>query len=102
MEKPLIETFAPPASDMSKEDFRRVGYEMIDFIADYFENLERLPVLSQIEPGDLKNTLPKSAPQTGESFNEIFADVEKLILPAVTNWNHPNFHGLFSLSLIHI
>lgn len=71
---------------------------MIDWIADYFERLEDLPVLSSNQPNDLKNALPRSAPETGEDFNQIFADVEKLILPAVTNWNHPNFHGLFSTS----
>lgn len=86
------------SGDMPKEDFRRYGYEIVDWIADYFENIESLPVLSQIEPDWLKNNLPKSAPATGEDFQEILADVDKLILPAVTNWNHPNFHGLFSTS----
>ncbi len=83
---------------MSAADFRRNGYQMIDWIADYFERLENLPVLSQNQPNDLKNALPKSAPERGEDFADIFADVERLILPAVTNWNHPNFHGLFSTS----
>jgi len=84
--------------DMSSEDFRRHGYELIDWIAGYFERLEDLPVLSQNQPDDLKNALPQTAPESGESFDAIFADVERLILPAVTNWNHPNFHGLFSTS----
>ncbi|MDQ6785351.1 MAG: aminotransferase class I/II-fold pyridoxal phosphate-dependent enzyme [Acidobacteriota bacterium] len=84
--------------DMSAADFRRYGYEIVDWIAAYFERLEDLPVLSQNEPNDLKNALPKSAPEAGEDFGAIFNDVEKLILPAVTNWNHPNFHGLFSTS----
>lgn len=84
--------------DMPKEDFRRFGYEIIDWIADYFERLEDLPVLSQNQPGDLKNTLPTAAPEKGEDFGEVLQDVEKLILPAVTHWNHPNFHGLFSTS----
>jgi aromatic-L-amino-acid decarboxylase len=97
-DKSLENIFAPQTGDMSAEDFRRVGYEMVDWIADYFERLEDLPVLSNNAPDDLKNSLPKSAPVNGESFNAIFADVEKLILPAVTNWNHPNFHGLFATS----
>ena len=84
--------------DMSKEDFRRHGHEVVDWIADYFERLEDFPVLSQNAPNDLKNALPISAPEKGEDFDDIFADVEKLILPAVTHWNHPNFHGLFSTS----
>ncbi|HXH70514.1 MAG TPA: pyridoxal-dependent decarboxylase, partial [Pyrinomonadaceae bacterium] len=94
----LKETFAPASGDMSAEDFRRVGHEIIDWIADYFQNIEQLPVLSQVEPNWLKDNLPKSAPEKGEDFADIFADVDKLILPAVTNWNHPNFHGLFSTS----
>jgi aromatic-L-amino-acid/L-tryptophan decarboxylase len=84
--------------DMPQADFRKFGHEVVDWIADYFERLETLPVLSQNAPNDLKNALPKAAPEQGESFPQIFADVEKLILPAVTHWNHPNFHGLFSTS----
>ena len=90
--------FAPDAGDMPQEDFRRFGYEMVDRIADYFEQMENFPVLSQIEPGWLTNNLPESAPPTGEDFADVLADVEKLILPSVTHWNHPNFHGLFSTS----
>ncbi len=84
--------------DMPAEEFRKFGHEMIDWIADYFEKMETLPVLSQIEPNSLKNQLPKSAPSDGENFSDVLADVEKLILPAITHWNHPNFHGLFSTS----
>ncbi len=84
--------------DMPAGDFRRHGYQIVDWIADYFENIEKFPVLSQIEPDWLKNSLPASAPEKGEDFGDIFGDVEKLILPAVTHWNHPNFHGLFSTS----
>jgi len=83
---------------MPKEDFRKFGHEIVDWLADYFERMETLPVLSQNAPNDLKNALPISAPEQGEDFGAIFADVEKLILPAVTHWNHPNFHGLFSTS----
>ncbi len=84
--------------DMPAEDFRRHGYAIVDWIADYFERIEEFPVLSQIEPDSLKNSLPRSAPEQGEDFGDIFGDIEKLILPAVTHWNHPNFHGLFSTS----
>ncbi|MEP6848097.1 MAG: pyridoxal-dependent decarboxylase [Acidobacteriota bacterium] len=88
----------PNLGDMSAEDFRRNGYVIVDWIADYFERMEDLPVLSQVEPNWLKSKLPASPPADGEDFEQIFADVEKLILPAVTHWNHPNFHGLFSTS----
>ncbi len=55
-------------------------------------------MLSQIQPDSLKEACPTSRPAAGEDFADIFEDVDSLILPAVTNWNHPNFHGLFSTS----
>jgi aromatic-L-amino-acid/L-tryptophan decarboxylase len=84
--------------DMPADEFRRYGYEIVDWIADYFERIEEFPVLSQVAPNWLKNELPTSPPQTGEDFGDVLKDVDKLILPAVTHWNHPNFHGLFSTS----
>ena len=84
--------------DMPIEEFRKYGYEVVDWIANYFEHLEELPVLSQVQPDWLKDNIPSSAPETGEDFGAILSDVDKLILPAVTHWNHPNFHGLFSTS----
>ncbi len=87
-----------PLGDMPAEEFRRYGYEIVDKIADYFEKIDELPVLSQVQPDWLKSSLPTSAPETGEDFGHVLKDVDKLILPAVTHWNHPNFHGLFSTS----
>ena len=83
---------------MPAEDFRKYGYEVVDRIANYFEHIDEFPVLSQVEPNWLKDSLPKSAPQKGEDFGEVLADVDRLILPSVTHWNHPNFHGLFATS----
>lgn len=84
--------------DISAKDFRRFGYQIVDWIANYSENIEEFPVLSQIEPGWLAGNLPTSAPENGEDLQEAIADLDRLILPAVTHWNHPNFHGLFSTS----
>jgi len=84
--------------DMPPDEFRKHGYEIVDWLANYFENIEKFPVLSQIEPGSLKDAIPNSAPETGEDFGDVLADMDRLILPAVTHWNHPNFHGLFSTS----
>ncbi len=83
---------------MPTADFRKFGYQIIDQLADYFDEMENYPVLSQVEPDWLKNSIPKSAPEKGENFGYILGDVDRLIMPAVTHWNHPNFHGLFATS----
>jgi len=88
----------PKTGDMPVEDFRKYGYQVVDWIANYFEHIGENPVLSQVEPNWLKGNLPISAPENGEDFGSVLADVDRLILPAVTHWNHPNFHGLFSTS----
>ncbi len=89
---------APPNGDMSAQEFRRFGHELIDWISDYFEHIETLPVLSQIEPGSLKAQLPSSPPAHGESMDQIIADVDRLIVPALTHWCHPSFFAYFATS----
>ena len=89
---------SPPLGDMSKEEFRRFGHELIDWISDYLEHVEDLPVMSQIEPGDLKAQLPASPPLKGESMEQIIADVDRLIVPALTHWSHPSFFAYFATS----
>src|SRR5437763_2780166 len=90
----------PPLSlgDMPADEFRQYGHELIDWIADYFEHIEDLPVLAQIEPGDLKAQLPAKPPEHGESMDAILADVDKLIVPALTHWSHPSFFAYFATS----
>ncbi len=87
-----------PLGDMPADEFRRYGYQMVDWIANYFEHIGEYPVLSQVEPNWLKGRIPSSPPQHGEDFGEVLKDVDRLIMPAVTHWNHPNFHGLFATS----
>jgi aromatic-L-amino-acid decarboxylase len=89
---------APPAGDMSAEEFRRYGREVVDWIADYLSHPERYPVLAQVEPGQLRSQLPASPPRNGEPMSEIIADVERLIVPALTHWNHPSFFAYFATS----
>jgi aromatic-L-amino-acid/L-tryptophan decarboxylase len=89
---------APPLGDMNKEDFRRFGHGLIDWVADYLEHVEELPVLSQIEPGDLKAQLPATPPQEGEAMQQIIADVDRFIVPALTHWSHPSFFAYFATS----
>jgi aromatic-L-amino-acid decarboxylase len=89
---------APPTGDMSAEEFRRHGHEVIDWIADYFSHAERYPVLAQIEPGQLRSQLPASPPSKGEPMSEILADVDRFVVPALTHWNHPSFFAYFATS----
>ena len=89
---------SPPLGDMSREEFRRFGHELIDWVADYFEHIEDLPVLAQIEPGDLKAELPAAPPQRGEAMEQIIADLDRLIVPALTHWSHPSFFAYFATS----
>jgi aromatic-L-amino-acid/L-tryptophan decarboxylase len=80
---------------MTPDEFRRHGRAVVDWIADYYERIESFPVLSQVEPGQIRASLPSHAPQSGETFESILADVEKLILPGVTHWQSPNFFAYF-------
>lgn len=80
---------------MSNDEFRRAGHEMIDWIADYWEHVEDAPVLSQVQPGDLRASLPERAPEMGESWSDIMADVEELIMPGITHWQSPHFFAYF-------
>ena len=83
------------AFHMTPEEFRRHGKAVVDWIADYYERIESYPVMSQAKPGEIRASLPKSAPQKGESFDAMLRDVEKLILPGITHWQSPNFFAFF-------
>jgi len=83
---------------MNAEEFRRIGHELIDWIADYFEKIDDLPVLAAVEPGDLKAKLPSTPPAQGEPMADIVADLDRLIVPALTHWSHPSFFAYFATS----
>lgn len=82
--------------DMPKEEFKKYGYELIDWIAKYLEDLETLPVLPSANPGDIKKQLPQSAPEKSEEFDRFIKDINEIILPGVTHWQHPNFMAYFN------
>ncbi|MFY9153440.1 MAG: pyridoxal-dependent decarboxylase [Prolixibacteraceae bacterium] len=80
---------------MSPEEFRKQGKEMIDWIADYYQNIETYPVLSQVKPGEIKSQLPINPPEEKESFTQIMTDVNSIIMPGITHWQSPNFYAYF-------
>lgn len=87
-----------PDGQMPPEEFRRAGYAWVDWIARYFASVREQPVLARVKPGDLSRRLPEAAPEEGEPVERLLEDFERLIVPAVTHWNHPRFCGYFSIS----
>src|SRR5205809_2495171 len=78
------------------EDFRQAGHEAVEWIAEYLANPGKYPVVATAKPGELVDSLPRSAPSEGESFQAILQDFDRLIMPAVTQWNHPRFFAYFA------
>lgn len=83
---------------ISSDEFRRAAYAHADWIASFQETIRDHPVLPSIRPGEFAAALPASAPETGESLEQIFEDFQKLVVPALTLWNHPRFFAWFSNS----
>jgi aromatic-L-amino-acid decarboxylase len=80
---------------MTPEEFRRHGRAVVDWIADYLERLETLPVMARVRPGDIRAELPASPPAAGEPFDAILADVDRVLLPGITHWQSPAFYGYY-------
>ncbi|CAL9019901.1 unnamed protein product [Prunus brigantina] len=80
---------------MDAEQLRENAHKMVDFIADYYKTIENFPVLSQVQPGYLRELLPDSAPTHPEPLQHIFDDIQAKILPGVTHWQSPNFFGYY-------
>ncbi|KAK9088460.1 hypothetical protein Scep_027542 [Stephania cephalantha] len=87
-----------PQNPLDPEEFRRQGHMIIDFLADYYRDVEKYPVRSQVEPGYLKKLLPESAPNNPEPIETILRDVESVIVPGITHWQSPNYYAYFPSS----
>lgn len=83
---------------INPEEFRKYGKEVVDWIADYLKNTEKYPVFPNLKPGDIKKQLPAFPPASPESMNAILEDFNRIILPGITHWNHPQFHAYFSIT----
>jgi aromatic-L-amino-acid decarboxylase len=88
----------PPLGEMSPEEFRRHGYRLVDWIADYLHHSDRYPVLPQVSPGQIARSLPSSPPTQGEPMDRVLEDFERLIVPGLTHWNHPGFFAYFAIT----
>src|SRR6266699_2344056 len=80
---------------MTLEEFRKIGYRVVDWIADYRGKVSELPVMACTAPGDVKDRLPSDPPESPESFDQIFRDLDEIILPGLSHWQHPRFFGYF-------
>jgi aromatic-L-amino-acid decarboxylase len=80
---------------MTPDEFRRHGRAVIDWIADYLERVEDLPVASTSRPGDVRAALPALPPEQGEPFEAMLADMDRVVVPGLMNWQSPNFFGYF-------
>jgi aromatic-L-amino-acid decarboxylase len=84
--------------DMDLEDFRKYGYQVIDWIVDYLAHPDRYPVLAQVKPGQIRGRLPQKPPESPQSMDDILKDLDRLIVPGITHWNHPAFFAYFAIS----
>jgi len=80
---------------MNSKEFRETGYKLVDWISDYYENIESYPVKSKAQPGDILSALPDTPPLTSENADQVMQDFEKIILPGITHWQSPNFFAYF-------
>lgn len=83
------------AAHMDAEEFRRNGHAVVDWIADYWSTLEQRRVLPSDPPGTVAGRLPSAPPEQGESFDRILADLDTVVAPGLTHWQHPGFFGYF-------
>jgi len=80
---------------MDAATFRKAGKEMVDLVADYLESVEERAVVPDIQPGDVFHSIPVSPPENGEHYSAIFSDIERIVMPGVTHWQHPNFYAYY-------
>ncbi len=84
--------------DMAPADFRAYAHQVVDWMADYLENIEAYPVLAQTAPGDARSWLPDSPPRQAESMESILVDLDRVIMPGITHWNSPGFLAYFGIT----
>lgn len=80
---------------MDADAFRSHAHELVDLIAEYLENVADLPVSADVAPGDVRRQLPEHPPLNPEPFDDLLADVRRIVIPGLTHWQHPSFFAYF-------
>ncbi len=80
---------------MDLEQFRKYAHQFVDWMADYYQNIETYPVKAPVKPGDIYSQIPETPPQEGQNMESIFRDFEQIILPGMTHWQSPKFFAYF-------
>src|SRR3954452_13660307 len=80
---------------VTPDEFRKHGYQLIDWIADYLEHVEQYPVSADVQPGDVRAMLPEHPPTAPESFDDVMVDLDRIVVPGLTHWQHPSFFAFF-------
>ena len=83
---------------MTPGEFRQWGYRFVDWVANYLEHSRDYPVLSRATPGYVRQNLPSRAPDAGESMEQVLQDLDRVIVPGLTHWNHPSFFAYFPIT----
>jgi len=86
---------AKPPYHMPFDEFRRHGHQVVDWVADYLENVGERPITPDVEPGDIRALLPESAPEQPEPFENVMRDLDEIIMPGITHWQSPGWFGFF-------
>ena len=80
---------------MDPTEFRKLGHELVEWVADYRERIGEFPVMSRLQPGEVEALLPAAPPARAEGLEAIVADLERVVLPGITHWNHPGWFAYF-------
>ena len=80
---------------MTPDEFRRAGHRLVDWIADYRQNLSQRPVGSRVAPGDVRRLFAETPPQTGRPIDQVLDEIDAKVLPGLVHWQHPRYFGWF-------